>query len=166
MGDVCGAYRCLAPLQVSGVLEYAHANSVEPFLEPSVELARALLRRDAQDMQSGDMRAGATRHLVRNARSFVAFAASFSNQGLEDSLATAAAECAGTLSRVRASFKSERRAWSAAGHSLAALYVSSAADVLGVACFFGGPTPGAVAAVDRTVLHAALPDRLRRGPAQ
>jgi hypothetical protein len=86
--------RCL---QVSGVLEYAHMNKVEPFLEPTVELALALLRHDAADVPAGARGAGSTQHFVQNAHSFTAFAGVLKDDA---SLAAAAAECTGLVAEV------------------------------------------------------------------
>ena len=89
-------YNSLLELQVSTVLRYAHANNIEAFLEPAVDLCLALLRRDAHDMEARAPGAGFSVALADNVESFVMFCGL---QGLH--MAEAAAECAVLLSEVR-----------------------------------------------------------------
>lgn len=44
---------CACLLQVCAVLLYAQQNNVEPFLEPVLQLADAMMARDASDMAAG-----------------------------------------------------------------------------------------------------------------
>ena len=47
---ICSHTSPLFLLQVSAVLAYSHENIVDPFLEPVLGLAQALLEKDQQDM--------------------------------------------------------------------------------------------------------------------
>lgn len=81
--------------KVSHVLEYAHAHSVEPFLEPTVELCTALLQREVQDKPSTGTADGLAMLLVRNVSSFITFA------GMGDStLASTSSEAALLLGQI------------------------------------------------------------------
>jgi hypothetical protein len=77
--------------QVDAVLCYAHENSVQPFMEPVLELCLALLVRDQQLLAAGVPSAGATRGLASRAGAaprLLAMAA-----GPDAPVAALAAEC-------------------------------------------------------------------------
>jgi hypothetical protein len=98
-----------ACLQVARVLDYAHENQVDAFLEPTAELCLALLERDAAEAKrmhaeahrhsdGGAVSTGANAALASNALSHIVFSA----QG-ESALSHLGAECLRLLSRVRPS---------------------------------------------------------------
>jgi hypothetical protein len=82
-------------MQVSTVLEYAHLNNIEAFLEPAVELCLVLLQRDRVEIASREPGAGTTMHLVQNAQSFVVFCGAGTAP-----IAVAASQCIVLLSEV------------------------------------------------------------------
>jgi hypothetical protein len=108
---VCGRPICLISVlrdsddaltvQVATVLDYAHANDIGSFLGPAVDLALALLHRDARELEDPSSYqkypdAGHSVALADVVVSLVAFCAAPGG-----GLAAAAAECAVLLSEVR-----------------------------------------------------------------